>query len=327
VLVVGTSSHVDEVVSVLTREKRLGYDVVGAAVPGFSQGAQTAGGVRVLGSPGAVVQLAREGRTDVVFLAGGAVESAAEMRRTAAELKRAGVRVILAPSITDVSRERIKARPVGGLPLIHVGKPRWLAASARAKRSFDIIGSALLILMLSPILIFAAFKVWCYDGGPVLFRQQRIGRGGVPFACLKIRTMVVNAEDNHFTALQGQGAHAGLFAKLKDDPRVTRPGKWMRRYSIDELPQLFNVLAGDMSLVGPRPQVAHEVALYDDATARRLRVRPGMTGLWQVSGRSNLPVAEAIRLDLYYVDNWSIVQDLGILTRTLGAVVCSNGAY
>ena len=126
---------------------------------------------------------------------------------------------------------------------------------------------------------------------------------------------------------QQQGGDAGIFAKVKDDPRITAPGRWMRRYSVDELPQLFNVLKGDMSLIGPRPQVAREVALYDDAMARRLRVRPGMTGLWQVSGRSDLSLAEAMRLDLYYVDNWSMFQDLSILARTLGAVVGSDGAY
>jgi exopolysaccharide biosynthesis polyprenyl glycosylphosphotransferase len=249
------------------------------------------------------------------------------MRLTAAALKGSGVGVILAPSITDVSRERIKVRPVGGLPLIHVGKPRSAAALARAKRSFDLVGSGLLILALSPILAFASYKVWRNDRGPILFRQERIGVGGTPFACLKFRTMVVDAEARLLEVLQEEGAEAGLFAKIKDDPRITKAGKWMRRYSIDELPQLFNVFKGDMSLIGPRPQVAHEVAQYDDAMARRLRVRPGMTGLWQVSGRSDLSVAEAIRLDLYYVDNWSMLQDLSILARTFGAVVGSDGAY
>ncbi|MCW2831683.1 MAG: sugar transferase [Aeromicrobium sp.] len=327
VLVVGTSTHVDDVVSVLTREKRLGYDVVGAAVPGLDAGRHTAGGTPVLGSPASVVKLVEESRSDVVFLAGGSVSSAAEMRLTAAELKSSGVGVILAPSITDVSRERIKVRPVGGLPLIHVGKPRSAAALARAKRSFDLVGSGLLILALSPILAFASYKVWRNDRGPILFRQERIGVGGTPFACLKFRTMVVDAEARLFEVLQEEGTEAGLFAKIKDDPRITKAGKWMRRCSIDELPQLFNVFKGDMSLIGPRPQVAHEVAQYDDAMARRLRVRPGMTGLWQVSGRSDLSVAEAIRLDLYYVDNWSMLQDLSILARTFGAVVGSDGAY
>jgi lipopolysaccharide/colanic/teichoic acid biosynthesis glycosyltransferase len=139
--------------------------------------------------------------------------------------------------------------------------------------------------------------------------------------------MVTDAEARLVTVHSQQGSAVGIFAKIKDDPRVTAPGHWMRRFSIDELPQLLNVLRGDMSLVGPRPQVAHEVALYDHAMARRLRVRPGMTGLWQVSGRSDLSLAEAIRLDLYYVDNWSMVQDLTILARTFGAVLGSRGAY
>jgi exopolysaccharide biosynthesis polyprenyl glycosylphosphotransferase len=234
---------------------------------------------------------------------------------------------VLAPSITDVARERISVRPVGGLPLIHVEKPRSASAVARAKRFFDVAGSAALIVAFAPLFLFAATQVWRFDRGPVLFRQERIGRDGSPFDCLKFRTMVTDAEARLVTVHSQQGSAVGIFAKIKDDPRVTAPGHWMRRFSIDELPQLLNVLRGDMSLVGPRPQVAHEVALYDHAMARRLRVRPGMTGLWQVSGRSDLSLAEAIRLDLYYVDNWSMVQDLTILARTFGAVLGSRGAY
>ncbi|WP_156384277.1 sugar transferase [Marmoricola sp. Leaf446] len=327
VLIVGTPSHVDEINGVLTRERRLGYKTVGAVVPGASGAARTRRGLHVLGDARDVVELATASQSDVVFFAGGSVESASALRHTAAELEGAGVHVVLAPSITDISGERIKVRPVGGLPLIHVGKPRSAAALARMKRTSDIIGSSLLILAFSPVLLFAAIKVRRFDGGPILFRQERIGVGGEPFGCFKFRTMVVDAEAKLGALLREQNADHGLFAKLKDDPRITRPGTWMRRYSVDELPQLFNVFKGDMSLIGPRPQVAHEVAQYDDTTARRLRVRPGMTGLWQVSGRSDLTVEEAIRLDLYYVDNWSMMQDLSILARTFRAVLGSDGAY
>ncbi len=161
----------------------------------------------------------------------------------------------------------------------------------------------------------------------MFFKQVRIGQDAKPFRCWKFRTMVTDAEARLTAIHDAQGSEKGVFVKIKDDPRVTRPGRWLRRLSLDELPQLVNVLRGDMSLVGPRPQVAHEVALYDSAMARRLHVRPGMTGLWQVSGRSDLTLAEAIRLDLYYVDNWSMTQDLSILARTFGAVVASRGAY
>ncbi|MDX6367207.1 MAG: hypothetical protein QOK30_2283, partial [Nocardioidaceae bacterium] len=162
--------------------------------------------------------------------------------------------------------------------------------------------------------------------GPVFFRQTRTGRDGLEFPCLKFRTMVVDAEDR-LADLQAEQGLNGLLFKMKDDPRVTPPGRWLRRFSLDELPQLINVLRGDMSLVGPRPPLPCEVAAYDGLTRRRLRVRPGMTGLWQVSGRSDLSWSEAIRLDLYYVDNWSILQDVSILAKTFGAVLGSRGAY
>ncbi len=176
------------------------------------------------------------------------------------------------------------------------------------------------------MIAFAAFRVWRFDRGPVLFRQTRVGRDGDSFRCWKFRTMVTNAEELLADLHKQQGYDGGLF-KMENDPRITPPGRWLRRLSIDELPQLVNVLLGDMSLVGPRPPLRHEVAQYDDDMARRLRVRPGMTGLWQVSGRSELSWSEAIRLDLYYVDNWSMIQDLTILARTWGAVFGSRGAY
>ncbi len=165
-----------------------------------------------------------------------------------------------------------------------------------------------------------------YDGGPVLFRQTRIGRDGRPFACLKLRSMVIDAESQQGLLEQSQERPSMLF-KMVDDPRVTRPGRFLRRFSLDELPQLWNVLRGQMSLVGPRPPLPREVAQYQEDASRRLRVRPGLTGLWQVSGRSDLSWDETVRLDLYYVDNWSMVQDLLILFRTMSAVLRSRGAY
>ncbi len=326
VLIVGTEAHIDEVASVLARESWLGYDVIGALTPAGAR-SRTAGGVPVLGDARGVGAAVHEAHADIVFLAGGAVESAARLRQIAWELEHTHAQLVLAPSLTDVSRERIRVRPVGGLPLLHLEKPRAANAAKRAKRSFDAVGSLLLIIAFSPILLAAAFEVWRHDRGSIIFKQERIGRHGEPFKCWKFRTMVVDAEARLAALHQEQGLQAGVFAKIKEDPRVTRPGRWLRRLSLDELPQLLNVLKGDMSLVGPRPQVAHEVALYDEAMSRRLHVRPGMTGLWQVSGRSDLSLSEAIRLDLYYVDNWSMVQDLAILARTFGAVVGSRGAY
>ena len=165
-----------------------------------------------------------------------------------------------------------------------------------------------------------------HDGGPVLFRQTRIGRDGRPFSCLKFRSMVIEAEQLR-AELEVNHERSAVLFKMADDPRVTRPGRLIRRLSIDELPQLWNVLRGQMSLVGPRPPLPHEAARYGSDMSRRLRVRPGMTGLWQVSGRSDLSWDETVRLDLYYVDNWSMVQDLNILARTVSAVLSSRGAY
>jgi lipopolysaccharide/colanic/teichoic acid biosynthesis glycosyltransferase len=207
---------------------------------------------------------------------------------------------------------------------MHIGRPTWSQAVRFGKRAFDLVGCLLLLVTFSPLFLTAALWIKLHDRGPVFFKHSRVGRGGEPFSCLKFRTMVKDA-DRLVNGLRAD--EDALLFKLRDDARITRPGRWLRRFSIDELPQLINVLRGDMSLVGPRPQVAAEVALYDDAMTRRLHVRPGMTGLWQVSGRSDLSLAEAQRLDLYYVDNWSMLQDLNILARTFGAVVRSRGAY
>ncbi|MEP9363496.1 sugar transferase [Nocardioides sp. CN2-186] len=326
VLIAGSGRHVDEVASVLRRESWLGYDVAGALLPGNDQREETTGGIPVLGASDQVTKLIATTSADIVFFAGGALASAGELRSIVWDLEKADVQVVVAPSVTDISGERIKVRPVGGLPLMHIDPPRSTDASRIGKRLFDLLGSTALIAAFSPLFLVASARIKLHDRGPVLFRQTRIGRDGEEFTCLKYRTMVMDA-DQQIAGLQEQAGQTALLFKMKDDPRITKPGRWLRRYSVDELPQLFNVLKGDMSLVGPRPQVAREVALYEGHMSRRLRVRPGMTGLWQVSGRSELTLEEAIRLDLYYVDNWSLVQDVSILARTIGAVFGSRGAY
>ncbi|WP_228387594.1 MULTISPECIES: sugar transferase [unclassified Nocardioides] len=326
VLIAGSPSHVDEVAGVLRREPWLGYQVVGCLTPAHDLSEETQLGVPVLGNSDDATAVVVESGADVIFFAGGALGSANQMRQVVWDLEHHDVQVVVAPNVTDISSERVNVRPVGGLPLMHIDPPAWSDASRWGKRTFDVIGSACLIAMLSPIFAIAALQIKRFDKGPVLFRQTRIGRDGAEFSCLKFRTMVTNAEEILKRLHEEQGYDGGLF-KMKDDPRITKPGKWMRRLSIDELPQLVNVLRGDMSLVGPRPPLPLEVAGYGADTARRLHVRPGLTGLWQVSGRSDLSWSEAIRLDLYYVDNWSMVQDLSILVRTVGAVFSSRGAY
>ncbi|MAY97002.1 sugar transferase [uncultured Nocardioides sp.] len=326
VLIAGSRSHVDEIAAVLRRESWLGYEVVGALTPEYDLAEETSSGVPVLGNTTDATQLVVAARADVIFFAGGSVGASSQFRNSLWELERHDVQVVVAPSVTDISGERIKIRPVAGLPLIHIDPPTWSDASRWGKRAFDLIGSTFLLLCFVPLLSFIAAQVKFYDRGPVLFRQIRTGKDGREFSCLKFRTMVVDAEARLLALQQEIGYTGGLF-KIQDDPRVTSPGRWLRRFSLDELPQLINVLRGEMSLVGPRPPLPHEVETYDDRTSRRLHVRPGMTGLWQVSGRSDLTWAETVRLDLYYVDNWSMLQDIAILFRTFGAVAGSRGAY
>ena len=326
VLIAGSRSHIDEIASVLRRESWLGYRVAGALTPAWDLSEETATGIPVLGNADEASSVAKQCGADVIFFAGGALGSASQMRKVVWELEGASVQVVVAPSVTDISNDRIRVRPVGGLPLMHIDPPSAMDASRWGKRLFDVVGSFLLLIGFAPLLALAALQVYLHDRGPVLFRQSRVGQEGRDFRCLKFRTMVTDAEAR-LAALHEEHGHEGGLFKVKDDPRITGPGRWMRRFSVDELPQLVNVLLGHMSLVGPRPPLPHEVASYDSDTHRRLRVRPGMTGLWQVSGRSDLSWSEAIRLDLYYVDNWSMVQDLSILSRTLGAVFGSRGAY
>jgi exopolysaccharide biosynthesis polyprenyl glycosylphosphotransferase len=326
VLLVGSASHIDEIGAVLMRERWLGYRVLGAVTPLHDDRAETPMGIPVVGDVNEITRAVERTDADVLFFAGGAVASGSRMRQVVWELEKHDVQVVVAPSVSDVSSERIRIRPVGGLPLMHIDPPTWANAGRIGKRLFDLAGSALAILVLSPVFLLAVLAIKLDDRGPVLFRQQRVGRDGERFSCLKFRSMVVDAESRLADLHQEQGHESGLF-KMENDPRITTPGRWLRRYSIDELPQLVNVLRGEMSLVGPRPPLPSEVEQYGEDTARRLHVRPGMTGLWQVSGRADLTWEEAIRLDLYYVDNWSMLQDLSILSKTVSAVFRSHGAY
>ncbi|MCD4527409.1 sugar transferase [Nocardioides sp. cx-173] len=326
VLIAGSPSHVDEIAAVLRRETWLGYQVIGALTPAHYLDEETRRGIPVLGNSDDATSAVLEHEADIVFFASGALGSSTQMRRIAWDLEHKDVQVVVAPSVMDVSAERVRIRPVGGLPLMHIDPPRATDASRWGKRLFDIIGSASLMILLSPVFVIAALSIKLYDRGPVLFRQTRVSRHGGEFPCLKFRSMVTDAE------AQLQRLHAAVDAdhvlfKMPEDPRITLPGRWLRRFSIDELPQLFNVLRGEMSLVGPRPPLPSEVARYQGDVGRRMHVRPGLTGLWQVSGRSDLSWDETVRLDLYYVDNWSMLQDLSILAKTVGAVFSSRGAY
>jgi exopolysaccharide biosynthesis polyprenyl glycosylphosphotransferase len=252
----------------------------------------------------------------------------ARMRELSWSLQPGEHHLVVAPSLVDVGGPRIHMRPVAGLPLLHIETPRFEGFPRFAKRLFDVAASLVLLVLLAPLLIAIAVTIAVSSRGPVLFRQQRVGIGGVPFFMLKFRTMVVDAEDrlSDLDLVQRDAGNTVMF-KLTSDPRVTPIGRLLRRYSLDELPQLVNVLTGEMSLVGPRPPLEREVSQYERHVHRRFFVKPGITGLWQVSGRSTLSWDETVRLDLYYVENWSLVQDLIILWRTSRAVVRGAGAF
>ena len=324
VLVAGSPSHIDEVARVLRREKWLGYQVVGGVTSAAME--ETGAGLPILGRVSDVVDLVTDSSIDTVIFAEGSFPDSQHFKRMAWELEELDVQMIVAPALTDISSQRLRSRPVAGLPFVHVERPQAVAASRWSKRAFDVVGSGLLLLVAAPIIALVALAVKLEDRGPVFFKQTRVGRRGEEFECLKVRSMVVDAEARK-AELEAQNEGAGVLFKITKDPRITKIGGFIRRFSIDELPQLWNVFRGDMSLVGPRPALPTEVAQYDSDTVRRLDVLPGLTGLWQVSGRSNLSWEETVRLDVYYVDNWSIMQDLSILMRTARAVLGSSGAY
>jgi exopolysaccharide biosynthesis polyprenyl glycosylphosphotransferase len=242
------------------------------------------------------------------------------------QLESTETRLVLAPALTDIAGPRIHTQPVGGLPLIHVDRPTYRGAHKALKKSFDLVGAALLVVLLAPVLVAVSIAIKATSPGPVFFRQERVGVDGKSFRMIKFRSMVADAE-SRLTMLKAQGQDRGndVLFKMRDDPRVTGIGRVIRKFSIDELPQLFNVLVGQMSLVGPRPPLASETEQYADEVHRRLLVKPGMTGLWQVSGRSDLSWEESVRLDLYYVENWSITGDIAIIWRTFRAL--THGAY
>ncbi len=326
VVISGSPAHVDAVHDVLDRTPWLGYRVVGAVTPP-GEATHTPGGVPVVGTTDDLTTAALRADAELVLFAGGGASSAQELQEKVWQLEERGIGVVVAQSATGITiSDRASLRPVGGLPLMHLGAPAWAQAGALGKRTFDVVGALALIVAFSPLFLFIALRIKLHDRGPVFFRQTRVGRQGEQFQCSKFRTMVIDAEDL-LAALHVATGYAGGLFKMEDDPRITKPGRWLRRFSLDELPQLWNVVRGDMSLVGPRPPLPHEVAQYDVAARRRLHVRPGMTGLWQVSGRSDLSWEHAIRLDLYYVDHWSMLQDLNILWRTLFVVLLGRGAY
>ncbi|WP_285249775.1 sugar transferase [Pseudarthrobacter sp. fls2-241-R2A-168] len=324
----GAVSHLEKS---LNRSKQAGYLPVAVYTPGSDSTAsvKAGSGLPVLGTstdPNLILEAIDRCKADAVAISAGVQLHPQVLRHLGWELASRNIGLIMAPALTDIAGPRIHTQQVAGLPLIHVTTPSLQGGQRVAKRLFDIIAAGFLILATSPLMAIAAILVKLDSKGPALFKQDRVGIEGRIFKMLKFRSMTVDAEER-LADLQGVNEGSGVLFKMKHDPRVTRVGRILRKFSIDELPQLFNIFSGSMSLVGPRPPLPREVAVYERDVRRRLLVKPGLTGLWQVSGRSNLSWQDSVRLDLYYVENWSLTGDLLILLRTIRVVLRSTGAY
>jgi exopolysaccharide biosynthesis polyprenyl glycosylphosphotransferase len=325
VLVLGDRPHAEHLISRFQRSAELAYRPVGVCLPSLQSESHVLG-VPVVGTLDKIAASLLLTGADTVAVTASPDISPPFLRQLSWDLEQMAVEMVVAPALTDVAGPRIHVRPVDGLPLLHVTQPEFTGPRRIIKSAFDRGVAAVALLVLSPFLLGIALAIRLTSNGPAIFTQQRVGQNGGTFRCYKYRTMVVDAENRLSALLAETGQDAVLF-KLKRDPRITSIGGFLRRLSIDELPQLLNVLRGQMSLVGPRPQVPAEVERYTPDYRRRLLVKPGITGLWQVSGRSDLSLEDSVRLDLYYVENWSLANDMAIIWRTVRAVVASTGAY
>ncbi len=330
VLVVGSHRAAVAMAKVFERDPSAGYRVVGVCEPGWGRAGKVLDieghHVPVLGDESTVIAAVDASQADMVAVSNTEFFGNEGMRALAWQLEASGTDLVVAPGVVDVAGPRLRVRPVAGLPLLHVDKPQYRGAGKFGKHALDAFGAALAVVALSPVMLVIGLLVRLTSPGPVFYRSERIGLNGEPFGMLKFRSMRQDADKVRMDLLDLNEGSGPLF-KMRDDPRVTPLGRVLRRFSLDELPQLFNVLAGQMSIVGPRPPLRDEVMTYSDMVHRRLLVKPGITGLWQVSGRSDLSWEESVRLDLYYVENWSLFQDLVIIWRTVRAVLGSNGAY
>ncbi len=325
-LLVGPVRDVTRLLHDLRGNHRAGFRVVGIALTDTQPGPHDQiDDVATFGLDELVERAHHPGVTTVV-LAGDLPGGRAQIRRLGWSLEGAATELILPSRLTYVAGPRIHLRPVEGMPLVHLSLPTYTGVAYVAKRVMDVVVSAAALVVLSPLLLAVAVAIKLDDGGPVLFRQQRVGDHEQPFTMYKFRTMVVDAEARLAT-LAARDEGAGVLFKMHDDPRVTRVGRVLRAWSLDELPQFVNALVGTMSVVGPRPPLPREVALYEGDVHRRLLSKPGITGLWQVSGRSDLSWEESVQLDLSYVENWSLSGDLMIILRTFRCVLARAGAY
>lgn len=332
VLLVGSPAAVAAIGAQLQAQPEAGYFVVGACIDRGVPGTVVEGTeIPVLGKIDTVLDVLESSGADTLVVTSSRYLSPKRLREISWGLEPGNKHLVMAPSLVDVAGPRIHSRPVAGLPLIHVETPRYIGWERTLKRGFDVLSSGFGMLLLSPLLLILGLLVKFTSPGPVFFLQERVGINGKPFKMVKFRSMVIDAEEQlqELSAQRKRNADAGntVMFKMADDPRITPIGKFLRRYSLDELPQLINVFKGDMSLVGPRPPLPSEVEQYKSEVFRKFLVKPGITGLWQVSGRSDLSWEESVRIDLYYVENWSLTADMQILFRTAKAVFAKEGAY
>jgi exopolysaccharide biosynthesis polyprenyl glycosylphosphotransferase len=327
VVAIGTPGELGDLVDHMHRTSASGLRIVAAITPGEVSCPLLPGGVAWAGGTlKSVAAIVESFGADTLAIAGSQVLPRGDLRRLSWELEDTDIDLVVAPAMTDIAGPRIRIRPVEGLPLLHIERPQFSGPQLVVKSLIDRTTAGLLIVMLSPVLVVCAATVRLTSAGPITYRQVRVGLRGEHFTILKFRSMRIGADTTRAEIADVNEREGALF-KIRRDPRTTAFGRFMRRWSLDELPQLFNVINGSMSLVGPRPLPVADVEQIDDDARRRTLVKPGMTGLWQVSGRSDLTWEELLRLDLHYVDHWSVGLDLILLWRTLAAVVRGRGAY
>jgi exopolysaccharide biosynthesis polyprenyl glycosylphosphotransferase len=326
VVVVGSFSAAQQLSKRIQGKPDAGMKVIGVCLPSSELPMPVIDGVPVLGNLGQVAEVVRAMGCDAVAVTSDDATRHNYLRELAWSLEGAGVELLVDPGLVEVAGPRLHIRPLLGSPLLHVEEPHFTGWRRLVKRASDVLLTSVGLLIISPLMLAIAAVIKLQDGGPAIFRQSRVGRSGEFFTMLKFRSMVIDADARKADLLPLNEGNGALF-KLRDDPRITRFGKLLRDFSLDELPQLFNVLGGSMSLVGPRPHLAEELAQMPREANRRSLVTPGLTGLWQVSGRSDLQEEDAIRLDLRYIENWSLTLDLQILWKTIWAVLARRGAH
>jgi exopolysaccharide biosynthesis polyprenyl glycosylphosphotransferase len=332
VLAIGDERGVSTLAGELMRNRGHGYEIVGVGIPGYgpSRGeALTVHGqqIPILGDEICALEAIEQSGADTVAVTGTEYYGAHGLRQLTWQLEALNVDLVVTPGVMDVAGGRLTLRPVAGFPLVHVERPQYDGAKRFQKRMFDFCFALAALIFTSPLLLLVAIAIKLNSRGPVFYSAERIGLDGKPFTMLKFRSMVEDADKQLPDLDDLNEIDGGVLFKIRNDPRVTGVGRIIRRYSIDELPQFINVLKQDMSVAGPRPPLRREVESYDAVVMRRLLVKPGVTGLWQVSGRSDLSWEDSVRLDLSYIENWSMIGDLLIILKTLRAILGKEGAY